>query len=1063
MEKTNFSSSWKCKLLGVAALSAFSLFAPQVMPNTGYGVAFAQQNSTVKGVVKDATGEPIIGASVIVKGQTKGTVTDLDGNFTISAKSGSTLVISYIGFATQEVAAGGNLNITLQEDNAQLDEVVVLGYGAQQRKQDLSASVGVVDNVDKLTQRAVTSTEAMLQGQLPGVTIQANGGDPTSTPSIVIRGQGSTKDDVLWVVDGIPGAPIPSVNDIESITVLKDAASAAIYGATSGAGGCVLVTTKKAKAGATSLSYEGVVGIRTATGVAHGLTAEEQLEIRNLSGGTAGVTGWDTAKNPWIATTRTDWADEVFRSAFYQRHNAVLNTGTESAKNRFSYSYDGDNGVLKSTYNNKHTLHYNGEFNVNKYITITEDFTWRNSTSRGANTSSAESGVLMNSIYMPASASVHQYDGTGYGGTTTEDPAYIAQYGSNFADIHGDAINPLRLLEADNVFNKTSDTWTTTSLQIHDVIPGLKFVSRFTYNIQNNNYKSFTPRRLEIGKVDDMNYLSESNYRQSGWKTENTLTYDNSFGKHTVGALVSTTANRDYRRSINITAQDFESEAEYLQYANYAATIAANDYLNWVDSNVSLVGRLAYSYDDRYFVTGSVRKDWAGRLPSGVNSGTFPAATAAWKISNESWFPKTETVNLLKIRASWGKVGNLGSISRNYKSAVVGADTNQWHQLQGSQYGPASADTAWGNIIYFDKALNTNLTWETSEQWDLGIDMAMFNNRLTLGFDYFDKRTKNLIQEASMGWPTTIGINASEALVNLGEVKNNGIELSLGWADKINKDFNYYVNGNFAWLNNEVIDSGINANGDAGVWMDGSSFKDIKDVIRSTAGQPLNSFYLIKTDGIFQSDEEAANYKDKDGNRIQPDAKAGDLKFVDFNEDGTIDDNDRQYCGNATPELTFALSGGFTWKNLSVSAMLQGVGGAQALFVGKYTTLNEAHGNFNRWNKILDAWSTSNTDSDIPRVSKDDKNGNFSKNSDWYLEDASYLRLKNITVGYDLTSLIRKNTHLASRMSSLYVYLTGENLFTITGYSGMDPECGGWDTMKFPVSRTVSFGVKLTY
>ncbi len=1072
MKVNQFSLEWNRHFFVKISLSTLFLFAAQMVPGTGFGAAMAQPDGMVTGVVRDASGEAIIGASVVVKGMSQGTITDLDGRFSLAAKAGATLVVSYIGFTTQEIAAGRNLNIVLREDNAQLDEVVVLGYGTQQRKQDLSAAVGVVGDIGTLQQRAVTSAEAMLQGQLPGVTISANGGDPTSTPSIVIRGQGSTNDAVLWVVDGVPGAPIPSVNDIESITVLKDAASAAIYGAMSGAGGVVLVSTKKASAGGTSITYEGLFGIRSATGVAHGLTADEQMAVRKMSGGAYSVSddghvnlnpGWDTSKNPWIGTTRTDWADEVFRSAFYERHNVVLNTGNDTAKSRLSYSFDDNNGVLVNTFNKKHTIHYNGEFNVNKWVSITEDLTWRHTDQRGVNTSSAENGVLMNSIYMPSSASVHQFDGTGYGGTTTEDPTYIAQYGDNFANIHGDAINPVRLLKAPSVSDKTNTTWTTTTLQIHDIIPGLRFTSRFTYNIENNNYKEFTPARMEIGKIHASSKLEMSSYRTTGWKTENTLTYDNSFGRHTVGALLSTTADHASSRSTSILGNDFESTDAYLQYIQYAKSVSVSDYLDYVDSNVSFVARAAYSFDDRYFVTASVRKDWAGRLPSGVNSGTFPAATAAWKISNEKWFPETKAVNLLKIRASWGKVGNLGSIAYNYKSSIIGAETNQNNQAQGAQYGPSLSTATWGNIFYFDKALNTELTWETSEQWDVGVDLAMFGNRLSLSLDYFDKRTKNLIQESSIGWPSTIGISSTDALVNLGEVQNNGVELAIGWAQRVNKNFDWFVNGNFAYLRNKVLDSGINADGADGIWLDSSSFKDLTNVIRSTKGRPLNSFYLIKTDGIFQSDAEAAAYVDRNGNRIQPSAVAGDLKFVDANGDGVIDDNDRQYCGSATPKYTFALSGGITWKNLSVSLMLQGVADAHTMFVGKYTTLNEAYSNMNRWNKILDAWSESNTSSGIPRLSADDPNGNFTTNSDWYLENSSYLRLKNVTVGYDLSSVICKNEHLAGRMSSLFVYFSGENLCTLTGYSGMDPECGGWDTMKFPVSRTFSIGVKLTY
>jgi len=1074
MKKMNWNQAFRCRAIAVVAASAMALSPVLAFASSDASpipAAAAQNDGTVKvtGNVKDNTGESVMGAGVQVKGSSQGVITDANGNFSITVKQGSVLVISYLGYTTQEVVAkGGNVNVVLQEDNSLLDEVVVMGYGAQTRKQDLSASVGVVSDPGKLAVRPVTSTEAMLQGQLPGVTITANGGDPTSTPNIVIRGQGSANgDNVLWVVDGVPGAPIPSMYDIESIVVLKDAASAAIYGAQSGAGGCVLVTTKKAQAGRTQLSYEGTVGARSAYNLPHGLTAQEQIKVRTQSHQNAGQTladGWNTTKNPWIATNRTDWVDEVFRTAFYQRHNVVINTGTEAAKSRLSYAYDGDDGVLRSTYKKSHTLHYNGSFNINKWITISEDFTWRNTSSRSTNTTSPENGVLMNALHMPSSATVYNYDGTGYGGTTTEDPAYIAQYGSNYADIHGDVINPVRILEADNNYNKYTTAWSTTTLQIHDIVPGLKFTSRFSYNIDNYYYKDFTPMRTEVGKPNTSNSLEESSYRYAQWKTENTLTYDNTFGKHTVGALLSTTADRQYTRGITVNGTSFSDEAEAMQYLAYAGSTTALDYLTGPDANVSIVARGAYSYDDRYFLTASWRRDYAGRLPKANNHGDFPAVTGAWKISNEKFFPKSKDINLLKLRASWGRVGNLGSISMNYKSAVLGIDTNVRHQAQAAQYGIGSG-TTWGSMIYYNSALNEDLTWETSEQWDLGLDAAFLDNRLSVSVDYFNKRTYNLIQEQSIDWPSTIGIDSSNRLVNLGEIKNWGIEATVGWADRIGKDWSYYVNANFAYLHNEVTDTGTtNEDGTAGEWINDSyNFKELKNVVRSTVGQPLNSFYLIKTDGLFKSDAEAAAYVDKDGNRIQPNAVAGDLKFVDANGDGKIDDDDRQYCGSATPKTTFALNLGFTWKNLSFSAMLQGVGGAKAMFVGKELALDESNANFNRWNKILDAWSTSNTGSDIPRLTSNDTNGNFSTASDWYLEDASYLRLKNITIGYDLTDQLRKIAHFGDRMSSLYVYVSGENLLTLTDYSGMDPECGGWDTFKYPVSRVFSFGLKLTY
>lgn len=1025
-------------------------------------IAYSQQIS-VKGIVKDQIGEPVIGANVLVRGTTNGVITNVNGEFILSASKSDVLVVSFVGYTTQEIPVSEKqMTIVLKEDTELLDEVVVLGYGANTRKQDLSASVGIISNTDELAARPVTSTESMLQGQLPGVTIQADGGDPTSTPNIVIRGQGSQNgDNVLWVVDGVPGAPITSMNDIESIVVLKDAASAAIYGAQSGAGGVVLVTTKKAKEGAPTLTYDGTFGFRQATNLIEPLNAEEQVEMRRRSYENAGQAlpdGWNVTKNPWVGTTRTDWMDAIFRTAFYQRHNIALNVGTDKSSSRLSLSFDNDQGTLINTYKKNLALRYNGKMQLNKWITISEDLVWKNTTSRSKETDNdAYTGPILSAVYMPASATIYNPLDGSYGGTTTEDPAYIEKYGSNFADAHGDAVNPVRLLEAENLYNKTSDVWSTTSLEIGNVLPGLKFVSRFTYNLQNYYYKKFNPIRDEVGKPNLSNNVQEQSYRMDAWKTENTLTYDNTFGKHTVGALFSTTADHYSKRGLEAIGKDLSSEAAYLQYMAYANSTEVLDYLTGPDANVSMIARLAYSYDDRYFVTASWRRDYAGRLPKEHNFGDFPAVTLGWKISNEKFFKKNDIVNLLKLRASWGRVGNLGSIDYNYKSPLLSKNTYS----EQAQYGVTS-NQLWNNFAYYSTALNPNLTWETSEQYDLGLDMEMFNNRLSLSMDYFDKRTFNLIQPQPMNWPSTMGLDAM--LVNLGEVRNRGFELSIGWNDRINKNFSYFVTGNFSYLKNWVSDIGVkNEDGTPGVWTDDKSFRSVKDIYQTTEGEPLNSFHLIQTAGIFQSDEEAAAYVDKNGKRIQPDAKKGDLKFVDYDGDGTIGFGDRQYMGSATPKTTFAWTLGFTWKKLSFSAMFQGVGGAQAMNVSKYMLLSDVEGNFNRSREILNAWSPDNRGSNIPILLKNDNNGNFSTASDWYLEDASYLRLKNVTLSYDLSDVFCKWSHLNDRNSRLSVFLSGENLATITRYSGMDPECGGWDALKYPVSRVFSLGVKLTY
>lgn len=1035
------------------------------------------QNWVVTGVVQDDAGEPITGASITVKGSKIGTVTDIDGNFRLTTTKGVTIVASFIGYKPVELVADTHeLKFVLTQNAELLDEVVVLGYGTQARKQDLSGAVGVISNTEQLAKRPVTSTEGMLQGQLPGVTVTANGGDPTSGLSLTIRGKGTpNSESPMWVVDGVPGAPITSMSEIESITVLKDAASSAIYGAQAGTGGVILVTTKKAKEGPASISYEGQYGIRKAYNLIQPLDAEGQIRMRTLSTANAGLgleDGWDITKNPYVGTTRTNWMDEIFRTAFYQRHNVVLNAGNASSTNRLSLSYDNDEGTLVNTYKKTIGIRYNGSFKLNNWVTVREDLTWMNYESRGANTNSGYYGPILSAIWMPASAEVYNPLDGSYGGVTTEDPEYIAKYGSNYANIHGDVRNPIRLLEAENRYDRTTDMWSTTSLEIGNIVKGLKLISRFTYNIAQNNYKNFTPIIDEPGKTDENNTLIASNYRTDKWISETTLSYDNSFGKHQVGGLFAFTADHYEWRFLQGMASGFPDESDALQYFGNATetpsvTDANGGYPYNPDNNIALVARASYSYDDRYFVTASWRRDYASRLVKQSNHGDFPGVTAAWKISNEKFFDHTGNVNLLKIRGSWGKVGNIASVPVGYKSGVLSSDTNTWHQSETPWYGITLNNNGnnqqYGNMVWYGEAVNPNLTWEKSEQWNIGLDAEFFRNRLSVSVDYFDKRTKDLIQRQTVNWPDAIGLSAM--FVNLGEVANRGVEIAANWNQRVNRDWTYFISGNFSYLNNKVISTGvINEDGEAGVWTGGGGFRSVLDYIYQTEqGGPIGQFYMIKTDGIFQSDEEAANYVDKNGKRIQPNAQAGDLKFVDFNEDGVINNLDRQYLGNADPKTTYAFTFGATWKNLTVSAMFQGVGGAKAAYVGKSVLLSDVEGNFNRSAEILNAWSPTNTGSDIPRLSRNDPNGNFTTPSDWYLEDASYLRMKNLMVNYNLTSLIQKCSHLLDRHSQLNVYFSADNLFTITKYSGVDPECGGWDAMKYPISRVFTLGINLTY
>lgn len=1030
-------------LLTLATMSS-SMFAQ----NAGF---------TVKGTVSDKNG-PIPGAGVVLKNTRIGTLTDADGAYqlTIPGSREGVLEFSFLGYVTQEIKvteAEPVVNVILQEEAVALESVVVLGFGASQRKADLSTSVGVLSNVEENKNRPVSSIENILQGQIPGVTVMNDGGDPTSAPSVTIRGVGSRSyEAALWVVDGVPGAPF-QINDVESIVILKDAASSAIYGAQSGASGVILVTTKKARAGAPAVSYEGNYGIRQPWRKLQSLTIEQERDIRTQSYANSGVTLdplWKGLK------TRTNWVDEVFRNAFYQRHQVALNGGTDKFTTRIALNINDDQGTLLDTYNKSVGVRFNAKYDLTKHVSITEDATWSSSRNRGEatglSTSEGYTGILFTALAYPQSAVVYNPDGT-FGGTADD---------SATASLHSDLVNPVRLLTASTVRNKYNNFSSTTALQVHDLlVPGLKFNSRFTYRASNSFHKDFMPRIPELGKPSAKNTLTYSTSDFYFWETENSLTYDQTFaGKHNVGALLATTASEQRNRGFGMEGKYFDSELESDQYISYAGEKNVEDWYSSPDNNVALVARLSYSFDDRYFVTGSWRRDYAGRLPKGNKSADFPAATVGWKISSEPFFPENDYVNLLKIRASWGRIGNLSSVGYCYGYPMLKIQGSS----DGSQVGTQGSNTNSMNMTMPNVAVNPDLTWETSEQTDLGLDADLFDSRLSLSADWFYKRTFNLIQEQPTNWPEYIGINPM--LVNQGEIRNTGVELSINWKDRVSQDFSYYVGGNIATLKNWVSNIGIiNEDGTTGTWNDRSHFRYTLRPFRTAQGEPVNSYWLLKTDGLFQSDAEAANYKNAEGKVIQPKAKAGDLKFIDYNGDGRINDDDRQYMGSYLPKFTYALNAGFKYKDLTFSMMLQGVGKTKAFNAAKFITCNEAEGAANRSTQILDAWSPDNPDGKIPRLSIEDANENFQWESDFYLEDASYLRLKNVTVSYDFSRLLRKCESFRRRGSSFSMFLSGENLLTLTKYSGWDPEVGGngLDGGRYPVSRVFSVGIKLNY
>ncbi|WP_229252672.1 SusC/RagA family TonB-linked outer membrane protein [Dyadobacter helix] len=993
----------------------------------------------VKGkVTASENQEALPGVSIVVKGTQKGTTTDANGEFEIEVPNvESTLIFSFVGYEPQEILVGTQsvINVGLKADTKSLEEVVVIGYGTM-KKGDLSSAVSTVPDMEQIKNRPVLNVGAMIQGKVAGVTAVNNGGHPNSGPKVTIRGVGSRGDEsVLYVVDGVPNAPYNPA-DIESITVLKDAASAAIYGAFSGSAGVILITTRQAAEGKPSVEYSGFTGAKNAWKLPQSLTAVNEAKVSNLAytnAGLAPLDGWNADKNPYAQVTRTDWIDEIFRTGVVQRHNVSVNAGTGKFSTLLQGRYEKEEGTLINTFSQNISLRLNASYKFTDNIKLRQDVFYNNSDSRGTSTESGYSGTVLSAIYMPRSAAAYYDDGT-FGGVGPRDSQYLG--------IHGDAISPLATLLRNNSTNKESVMQSVTELSYNDIIPGLSYVSRFSFRQGSKLYKNFTPRRTEPGKPDGQNTLDYSTGRNFNWIWENTANYSKVLGKHNIGAMASMTAQENFNREFAISAKGFQNEADWAQFFINATIFDQNKPTDkeTKDRTASYVGRLSYSWADRYFVTGSYRYDIAGRLAKGYRGKGFPAVTAAWKLSSEPFFD-IKGIDLVKFRASWGRIGNINSIPLYYGYPALSTDET-------NQIGDAAPNTY---AMFINSRFNPELSWETSQQTDIGLDVSILKQRLTITADYFDKLTFDLIKQQDTEWTNTFGYGAPS--INQGKIRNSGFELAASWKDKAG-DFGYEIGGNFATLKNRVdyID-----NNPRSVWAHTESWRSILTPYRSTVGQPYYSYWLIKNAGIFQTDAAAAEYVSSTGTRIQPNAKAGDLKFIDENGDGKIDDLDRVYMGNAFPEITYGFTANVTWKNFDASIFFQGVGGVKLFHAFKQSTLNGAEQGYNRWDKILDAWSETNTGSDIPKIRANDPNRNFQTNSDWYLEDGDYLRLKNLMIGYTFTQL-PKNMNLR-------IYVSGDNLLTFTKYSGMDPEVGniGLDGGQYPVSRIYSAGLRLKF
>lgn len=1011
-----------------------------------------QHTKTVSGIVKDAAGEPVIGANVIEKGTTNGVITGVDGEFTLEVPDNTVLEISYIGYLSHTVHVKNKttFNIILREDTQKLDEVVVLGYG-DSRKKDLSMAVSSIKMDSEIKSRP-GGLEGLLQGKLPGVTISNNGGDPLANPTVTIRGQGSrSSDKVLYIVDGVPGAPF-NTEDVESISVLKDAASAAIYGAHVGSGGVIVVTTKQAQSGKPKVDANVYYGLQNATNLPKMLTAEDYVKVRTDAANASGMavpSGLDPKLYPYGQVTRTDWLDEIFRTSSVQHYAASITGGSDNLKAFASVSYDKQEGILINTYKETLGARMNIEFKINDWLTFTQRANYVHTNGQGDVNTSSHTGVIAQAMFMPRSATVYEYDKEGnpvmnssgkhaYGGTV---PLWAKDLG--VAGTFGEVQNPVAKLERLRQYRPDQRIFSTSTFTIKP-ITGLTIKSDFSVGSRHYQFQEFSMKVPEIGKPNDQNSKSIANTIEKNWLWETVATYSCEFkDKHLLSVMGGYTMGYNNYRDNKTTVYNFLYEEDWAQDfvngTNWSKEKPSELFTE--ESQISAFGRASYSFADRYFLTGSLRYDATSKLFK--RSDVFPAVSGAWKISSEPFFKDAlPVVSLFKLRASWGQIGNIASVGPYAYNVKLSA--SPWF----TYFGNIGQNAIKG--VSLRTFQNLNLVWETSQQTDLGFDLNLLDDKLAMTVDYFIKDTKDLIEEMTV--PSVAGIETAP-LGNVGKVRNSGWEIGVNWNDRAGA-VAYSIGANFSTLKNEV-----KSLGDRDYIPHTNEIRSMMP-LRSAVGQSWYSYYLIPTDGLFRSNEEAEAYV-KDGQRIQPNAKAGDIKFKDTNNDGIINDKDRVYMGSYMPKYTFALNGSVSWNNFDVAFQFQGVAGNK-IFNGMKVMTYPSDQGFNMSVDVLDSYSY-NPSSNIPRLAMKDENKNYSTVSDFFLENGSYLRMKNLTIGYSLPKSLMASIGCSG--TNVRFYATGENLFTITKYSGIDPEVGGngLDGGKYPVARVFSLGLNVNF
>lgn len=1075
----------------LGAVVATSLLTPPYALADTTGIqAITQQTKKVTGVVSDAQG-PIIGASVMEKGTSNGAITDFDGNFTLNVKPGAQLVVSYIGYKTQTITVGNNtkFKISLEEDNNSLDEVVVVGYGVQKKKLVTGATVQVKG--EDIAKMNTTNALTAMQSSSPGVQITQSSTQPGKGFKVNIRGMGTIgTSSPLLIIDGINSGTADdglnglNPNDIESIDVLKDAASAAIYGARA-ANGVILVTTKQGKAGKLSVQYDGYVGWSNAYKVPGTLTAQQYMQVINETNfntyGTA--TNWsslvpqailDKVNNGWQGT---DWFKEYENKNAVQTSHAVsLTGGTDRSKFAMSLNYSSNEGIMGGD-NASDYKRYGGRINSEHIVlkakdhdllTIGENISYWYHSSHDLPESNGYWNIMQN-VYS-ASPLVEAYNADGS----------LTSYQNNstgYSDmIYTQPLNGF-LNGQYSSLNRTRDFGVgATFYWIVEPIKNLRYRGQINTGYSASNSRSLSKPFSSSSTSASTNYgLTQTQNQSSSLTFENTISYIlPNLGKHSIDVMVGQSFEKsNWNTSLSVTATDSESGINTLVLRGWDYSVLSN-FANVTGysgtdtpsqgSIASFFGRVNWNYDEKYMATFILRSDGSSNFAKGHRWGTFPSVSAGWVVTSEKFMQKTSSwLDYLKIRASWGQNGNC-NISNFYYLSNIGFSPTTYADY-GYKFSSDMTATLTQNTYttgaYARNVPNEDVTWETSEQLNIGLDARFFDSRLTLAFDWYKKTTKDWLVQAPLN--DILGYEEA-AYINGGDVENKGVEVGLTWRDQIGKDFSYHIGANVAYNKNEVTRLAT-ASGKIGDGVSSALFQNSSYVSLVEVGHPIGYFSGMSYSGIWQNQAQIDAAKAA-GKAVLDSAQPGDMIWDDYNGDGTITlDGDRHEIGDPNPDVTLGINLGFEYKGFDFSVAGSGAFGHQIMQCYRTALLANQYSEYTT--DVLDRWHGEGTSNTQPRLVVGTENNQWI--SSRYMQDGDYFKIQNVTLGYDFCKLWKN-----SPFQTLRLYVQGQNLWTITGYTGVDPEVGsnggtdntwarGLDVGLYPSARTYIVGVSVKF